>query len=255
MENSLTPSDWDLLELYHDILRPFKSVTIFLQGRPGSAKFTSICSVLPSLEFLLSHLEKMKILLEARPDGDLLLSHVNAAWDKLDGYYARTEFSPVYTAAVALHPKYRWEWIEDKWQKRPEWIVKVKQQVLDLWEKEYKNLDIDGVTDPDLDMGLLEKEPPAKRVRGDHDFESWLEDSEVDLNRSTESDRDEYLKYLSDPPPLPPKNTSFDPADYWYKLRIQYPRLSRMAIDIMSIPAMSAEVERVFSLAGDMDTP
>ncbi|KAM4060575.1 transposase-like protein [Hirsutella rhossiliensis] len=32
----------------------------------------------------------------------------------------------------------------------------------------------------------------------------------------------------------------------------QYPRLSRMAIDLFSIPAMSSEPERIFSLAGQM---
>ncbi|KAM4059197.1 hypothetical protein HRG_014100 [Hirsutella rhossiliensis] len=34
----------------------------------------------------------------------------------------------------------------------------------------------------------------------------------------------------------------------------QYPRLSRMAIDLFSIPAMSSEPERIFSLAGQMVT-
>jgi hypothetical protein len=34
----------------------------------------------------------------------------------------------------------------------------------------------------------------------------------------------------------------------------RYPRLSRMAIDLFSIPAMSSEPERIFSLAGHMVT-
>jgi len=46
-----------------------------------------------------------------------------------------------------------------------------------------------------------------------------------------------------------------DPIQYWLLRRRQYPRLSRMAIDLFSIPAMSLEPERIFSLAGQMVTP
>jgi hypothetical protein len=45
-----------------------------------------------------------------------------------------------------------------------------------------------------------------------------------------------------------------DPIQYWLARRRQYPRLSRMAIDLFSIPAMSSEPERIFSLAGQMVT-
>ena len=39
---------------------------------------------------------------------------------------------------------------------------------------------------------------------------------------------------------------------YWLRpaVRTKYPSLARMAIDMLSIPAMSAEAERVFSSAG-----
>jgi hypothetical protein len=39
---------------------------------------------------------------------------------------------------------------------------------------------------------------------------------------------------------------------YWLRpaVRVKYPSLARMAIDMLSIPAMSAEAERIFSSAG-----
>lgn len=37
------------------------------------------------------------------------------------------------------------------------------------------------------------------------------------------------------------------PLDWWLQHQNEYPGLSRMAIDILSIPAMSADSERVFS--------
>lgn len=48
------------------------------------------------------------------------------------------------------------------------------------------------------------------------------------------------------PTPLPPNTTALE---WWLREEQQhaYPRLSKMAIDILSIPAMSAEPERIFS--------
>ncbi|TDJ70675.1 hAT transposon family protein, partial [Pseudomonas putida] len=45
-----------------------------------------------------------------------------------------------------------------------------------------------------------------------------------------------------------------DPLSYWHERRRRYPRLSRMALDFLTIQAMSAECERLFSAAGRMVT-
>lgn len=42
-----------------------------------------------------------------------------------------------------------------------------------------------------------------------------------------------------------------DVLQYWVDLQLQYPLLSKLAVDILVIPASSAPVERVFSTAGD----
>jgi hypothetical protein len=48
----------------------------------------------------------------------------------------------------------------------------------------------------------------------------------------------------------------YHPLEFWSKPRIKhtYPRLSRMARDLFTIPAMSDEPERVFSSCGNMVT-
>lgn len=43
-----------------------------------------------------------------------------------------------------------------------------------------------------------------------------------------------------------------DAVQYWLLRRRQYPRLSRMAINLFSVPAMSSEPERIFSLTGQI---
>lgn len=42
--------------------------------------------------------------------------------------------------------------------------------------------------------------------------------------------------------------------EYWHSQRFEYPRLSRMAMDFMTVRAMSAECERLSSAAGRMVT-
>ncbi|KAM5527603.1 hAT family dimerization domain protein [Fusarium oxysporum f. sp. phaseoli] len=46
-----------------------------------------------------------------------------------------------------------------------------------------------------------------------------------------------------------------DPISYWHKRKRRYPRLSRMALDFLTIQPMSAECERMFAAAGRMETP
>lgn len=62
---------------------------------------------------------------------------------------------------------------------------------------------------------------------------------------------DELTEYLAE------DLTSCNPHEYWRRpsVQLRYPRLSRMAIDLYGIPAMSDEPERVFSLGGNIVTP
>jgi hypothetical protein len=46
-----------------------------------------------------------------------------------------------------------------------------------------------------------------------------------------------------------------NPVTYWYELRQKYPKLSRFALDILTIPASSCDCERMFSELGDLLEP
>ncbi len=73
-----------------------------------------------------------------------------------------------------------------------------------------------------------------------HYFTLWAQQK-----RESSLDQDEYAKYLL--APVVPEVT--DPRSWWLELtqRKSYPNFSIMALDILSIPAMSAEPERLFS--------
>jgi hypothetical protein len=64
---------------------------------------------------------------------------------------------------------------------------------------------------------------------------------------------DEYNRWQSDVSTADGDITG--PVQYWISKQSEYPRLSRMALDVMTVPAMSAECERLFSAVGLMVTP
>lgn len=56
-------------------------------------------------------------------------------------------------------------------------------------------------------------------------------------------DLDEYEQWLRDIEDADASVT--DPYEYWHIRRLKYPRLSRMALDLLTVPPMSAECERL----------
>ncbi|KAI8404533.1 hypothetical protein FOFC_16028 [Fusarium oxysporum] len=108
-----------------------------------------------------------------------------------------------------------------------------------LWEAEYKHRVIP----------IPQERPPERRrivvASGLSDFLDNLTCPVVQL----EEERDEYDRYLArtdDPEDL----ACTDPITYWIGKRSVWPHLSQMALDILSIPCMSDEPERIFSLTG-----
>lgn len=64
-------------------------------------------------------------------------ANINAAWQKLDQYYTRTDDTPIYRAAVLLHPLLKWRWFERYWETKPAWRVSAREVIAELW-KQYK---------------------------------------------------------------------------------------------------------------------
>lgn len=59
---------------------------------------------------------------------------------------------------------------------------------------------------------------------------------------------DEYARWQLD---MSATNSDIeDPLQYWISKATDYPRLSRMALDVMAVPAMSAEYGRLFFRCG-----
>ncbi|OAA38788.1 ABC transporter [Cordyceps fumosorosea ARSEF 2679] len=247
----LTENDWAVLRTFDEILSDFHVVVQALQGdgqprcRASGIRetFGSMTDVLEAFEFLLSKLEDAKSQIETHPEPEHFGINVNLGWMKLDKYYNTLRDTPVYYAAAALHPGLRWTYFDEIWGRHhPEWVEEAKQIVQQLWSNEYSNLQITVASTADG--------PALKKQK------TVLSSFDRYRNRHRQSNAptagaDEYARWQASMSEL--DRDVADPVEYWHLKRFEYPKLSRMALDVMTVPAMSAECERLFSAAGLME--
>ncbi|KAL6402752.1 hypothetical protein AUP68_14088 [Ilyonectria robusta] len=243
VDDKMATEDWSVIAEYLAILKPLKIATKRLEGRPQEGKFGAIWEVLLTMEWLLKHLEEAKVQHE-RDEEPYLRIGCNLGWMKLDQYYTLTEDSPAYLAALVLHPAFRWSTVESQWADHPDWLVGGKAAVQELWE-EYRNLSVEQDTIP-------EQPTVARKTTDLDDFMASIRKLSTQPAPSPSAMRDEYAEWVATTDPG--DCLVDDPIQYWLLRRRQYPRLSRMAIDLFSVQAMSSEPERIFSLAGQMVT-
>lgn len=218
-DDVLSEKDWQDLQKLQDFLLFFHDATTGTEGRNAT-----IDRVLPTMDFLLEQFETAK----EKYANDLFMSPCcNSGWAKLDKYYSLTDRSPVYIAALVLSPQWKWDYIDNNWPS--DWREACRKPMLDFWTREYKSTAITVPTrTPELANGV------------NNSFHKWAQQK-----RRTSLGQDEYMKYLL--APIVPEVT--DPRAWWLEptQRKSYPALSVMALDVLSIPAMSAEPERLFS--------
>jgi hypothetical protein len=162
------------------------------------------------------------------------------AWQKLHKYYNLTDQShSIYAAAVLFHPSCRKAYFDEQWtgDEMQMWKDKMIANVRQVWEDEYKDKTTDNsdeeakrrVKRPDfLDKYLKRAQPTAE---GDA-FQSYITSAPVACN---DSDSDLFA--------------------WWDRPNNPHKALQQQAFDLLSIPAMSAEVERVFSSAKRLIPP
>ena len=273
-EDELSRNDWNILARARDILQPFFDLTLRLQGRASRATHGSIWEALSALDFLLNELkEKSKeygaqsreapidkrssrkkgVQKPANNESENahIASSIDSCWAKLRKYYELMDQSPVYAAAVVLNPQHKWDYFKTNWKEHPDWIANAEESVEELWNTMYKDTEDSSKSkaEYDLNSGLF---LPTPR-KDPSNFDQWVSASRY--ARPTVLEQDGYKKYLETVhfPNWPgdfqsisqPK--SVDLCAFWARYEAEYPLLARMAFDVLSIPAMSAECERVFS--------
>jgi hypothetical protein len=80
-------------------------------------------------------------------------------------------------------------------------------------------------------------------------------DSLYDDDSDSDDDRDDLQQYLSTGRrKTPAGEVYFNPIEWWIEKKADWPILAQLALDLLAIPAMAAEDERVFSSTGKLIT-
>ena len=214
-------ADWQLVDETVQFLLPFKEATKRCEG-----DFATLDMVQTELDSLSEHFKEQA----AKHKLNTSFSEsIITGWYAFDKYYKLIDQSAAYTAAILLHPTYRRSYLQHAWKR--DWIEAGVNRTRALWLQSYK------------------KEPEQVNIEGTkllsfHDKRM----AEIDAKqRHGKGAKDEFERFII----APSHQIEGSVLNWWLETAQQttYPQLSRMAIDILSAPLMSAESERVFSAA------
>jgi len=230
-DDKLQREDWDDIKEECAALRPFKELTLELQSRATSGNHGSVWETLPALELLLEHVEQLKARV-SHTDTRFAVC-VNNCWQVLQKYYGRTDENPVYAMATLLNPTLRLSYFTRHWSgELASYIPTMKTAVHKHWKDEYLAKKSTATTIPrkrTLLEAFLHHDPISQL--GD-EFQQWIAAPAVAVTAQSSN----LFRWHID------NQESF-------------PTLHQMALDTLSIPAMSTECERVFSSTKKLINP
>lgn len=218
-DDLLTADNWKDLIQIRDFLKGFYDTTKVTESRAAT-----LDRVLPTMDFLLERFEEAEVQFATHT---FMRESVQAGYTKMLQYWNKTERSPAYVAAIVLNPALKYMYF-DRWD--PEWQPQMKQAMKTFWEDTYRS-----------NTGLPER-PVDDSIETDNQYIIWMRRQVRVQHDAT----DELERYLNEPLLVENDRSAIE----WWVMpeqRRRLPLLSTMAIDIYSIPAMSAEPERVFS--------
>ncbi|KJZ69043.1 hypothetical protein HIM_11569 [Hirsutella minnesotensis 3608] len=287
-QDHLSPQDWLLLAEIQSLLKPLYEITMRCQGWAKEGRYGALWEVMIGMEYLLNFFEEQKLLFSppgARADDvrnarasttsrcsplRAVLDHgrerhlpehtrdeytgaflqaesldddhrrciqisINNCWSKLDEYYSLLGQSPLYTVAVILHPRWNVSWLEANWTSREQlvWLRDAKSSVRKYFEQQYPPKERSDAVSTVIGKAMRPAEPSQ--------FDQWMQSHD---RQRTEED-DELGAYMRQ---APVRRENLNPILWWRDHQEEYPRLSKFALDMLAIPAMSVDPERTFSV-------
>jgi hAT family C-terminal dimerisation region len=203
--------------------------------KPKESLHGTAGDVLSVYQGMLNHLEDEKCRYQEKKgrSNSAFVSGLQAAIDKLRHYYAKAAETPEYIVAVYCDPRCKLAWFEWAWKDEfPEWYARVERVV-----REYYNR---GGFCNGTGKLLEERDRSYKG-----DFASWSSSRWDPLAPHRKQIRE--LDELDIWEQTPMSDTNAHVLEYWLKHEFEFPSMFRMSLSVFSIPATSAEIERVFS--------
>jgi hypothetical protein len=221
----LSPHDWKVLRTINSFLQPFNRATLETQGDR-----VTLDKMLFTMDVLGKHMEKSLALHRTNKD---LVNRIHQAVQKFDEYYRKTDNSPLYATALILHPNRRTKYAKIWWKR--DYQKTMLPKVKELWIQ-YRD---SGLVPAIVSYETPDIAPPKEL----DEFDRIVNEFNERITRP--ASQDEYEDYCTEAP----YEVQSSPLQWWSEIpqRKRWPRLSSFAINILSIPAMSDEPERVFS--------
>ena len=225
--HKLSHHDRILLSELCDILSPFEAATDFTQGD----KVVTATLVIPSVRGLRSQLQVISVKYNCK-----IVSTLKKSIDTRLSIYEETAS---FRLAATLDPRFKLAWCSSQ----PE----ATDQRASLQAAANKL----SPPPPELPTALSTSasSPPTKRCRLFNFMNSSQPTPTVNISDAV---AEEVSTYLSQPWVVP---ESEDPLHYWCTRSGSMPTLARLATQYLAIPATSAPVERLFSVAGKAFRP
>jgi hypothetical protein len=163
------------------------------------------------------------------------------AWQKLNEYYVKMGESPLFSAAIILHPGLgiRYLEINRSTEEQLVWVRDAKAGLSRYFDRWYGQHTSGGSCEHHDTQSATTLVATSKHYEAS-EFRQWVK-SRTSRAMATGSELDRYMR-------METQDTD-DPVGWWMAHQQSFPVLSKLALDVFAIPAMASDCERSFSLA------
>ena len=265
MKDVLDATDWDELQQFEQLLKPFEKATKRAEGNAITGSHGALWEVIPVMDYLFNTLKRHADDVTAAPGmySDHYANCINHGFVKLQGYYTKIDDSRFYSASTALNPYMKFNYFNDAWSDKPggrDAIANARRMTHELY-REYL-----ARVEPPPPRASTTPTPTSLFVSKDEDDPLWAAtfgkrttNSEQERKHTRKMQETELERYMSDTLDLTTItldavgkiiHEEMEPLQWWRERGEQlYPTLTVMAYDLFAMPAMSSECERAFSNA------
>ena len=236
--DNLATSEWKAIDSICRLLQPFAQYTTLGSGE----EYTTVSGVLPIIMELNLHLEEQKCISELSGLASQLQSDLKRRFKKYTDP-GDLDHESLFLVATMLDPRYKV--LLNRTQ-----AESAKANILKLLNQNEDESSSSSAASSPIHQDLVEKdcEPPKKRFcHLTKILEARLKEGSNKIKKSPLGEL-ELAQYLQVTTSI---SVDMDPLEYWTSESKTYPLLSSLSFDILSIPASSAPIERVFSTAGE----
>ncbi|KAM4065529.1 transposase-like protein [Hirsutella rhossiliensis] len=229
----LGAADWAELERFHNFLKPFYVLTKTMEGNANNASAEgghgAVWETLKTMDYLFVKFKQAAE--ETRfEEPSHFKSGIDCGWRKLEDYYVKTDRTPVYRAALALHPSYGYDYFERHWKSamnRPQWYSDMQSAVGSLFDEYARQAEVET----QAQAGLLEGD--AEIEAEVNDYSSFGKRSIRSLNTQRKRVKAVTELDIFQTRPIYAHDLDVaDPLEWWNRHQSEYPVLYRMALDL-----------------------